>query len=52
MEYEYEKKNTEFLIEKGFLIRPDKCPLCGKGRISLNKYTKGKNQYMLPIFVL
>ena len=42
MNYEMDKQYAYSLIEKGILIKPDKCPLCGKGKISLNKYTKGK----------
>ena len=42
MNYEFDKKDEYELIQKRILIKPDKCPLCGKGNLSINKYSKGQ----------
>jgi len=50
MEYEKEKDYAIQLIQKGILFKPEKCPLCGNGKISINKYTRGKKQaYALDV---
>ena len=42
MFFENKKDFALNLIQKGILFKPEKCPLCGNRKISINKYSRGK----------